>query len=70
MEEASYKVVMNHEGQYSIWPAGRSNPRGWQDVGRVGQREECLKYIDEIWVDMRPRRLREAMEQYKQTTDT
>ena len=31
-----YRVVVNHEEQYSIWPAGRENPLGWKDAGKVG----------------------------------
>ena len=37
-----YKVVVNHEEQYSIWPAGGENPLGWRDVGKSGRKEECL----------------------------
>ena len=49
-----YKVVINHEEQYSIWPADRENPRGWKDVGKQGSKQECLDYIEEVWTDMRP----------------
>jgi MbtH protein len=49
-----YKVVVNHEGQYSIWPVDQDNPLGWEDVGKIGPQEECLAYIAEIWTDMRP----------------
>ena len=57
-----YKVVMNHEEQYSIWPADRENALGWTDVGKSGTRAECLEYIKEVWTDMRPKSLREHME--------
>ena len=57
-----YKVVMNHEEQYSIWPADRENALGWNDAGKVGTKAECLAYIEEVWTDMRPRSLRERME--------
>src|SRR5215211_1518704 len=30
-----YKVVVNHEEQYSIWPADRENALGWNDAGLV-----------------------------------
>jgi len=56
-----YKVVVNHEEQYSIWPADRDNPLGWKDVGTVGQKAECLAYIKEVWTDMRPLSLRKKM---------
>ena len=57
-----YKVVMNHEEQYSIWPADRENPLGWNDAGKQGTKAECLAYIQEVWTDMRPRNLRDRME--------
>ena len=60
-ENTLYKVVMNHEEQYSIWPAERENALGWQEVGRRGTKAECLAYIQEVWTDMRPLSLRLLM---------
>ena len=62
-EEATYKVVVNHEEQYSIWFADRENPPGWNDVGRQGTKEECLAYIEQIWTDMRPLSLRKQIDE-------
>ncbi len=56
-----YKVVMNHEEQYSIWFADRDLPAGWTAVGKQGLKKECLDYIKEVWTDMRPLSLRKAM---------
>ena len=56
-----YKVVVNHEDQYSIWPADRENALGWNDAGYSGTKAECLAYIKEVWTDMRPLSLRKAM---------
>lgn len=61
-----YKVVVNHEEQYSIWPVHRQNPLGWSDVGKSGTKAECLDYIKEVWTDMRPLSLRKRMEQMTQ----
>ncbi len=58
-----YKVVVNHEEQYSIWPEYKENPAGWNDVGKVGPKAECLAYIKEVWTDMRPLSLRKKMEE-------
>ncbi len=58
-----YRVVINHEEQYSIWPADRDIPPGWRDVGKDGNKAECLAYINEVWTDMRPLSLRRAMDQ-------
>lgn len=62
-DKAQYKVVVNHEEQYSLWPADRENAPGWRDGGKAGTREECLAYIKEVWTDMRPLSLRRRMEQ-------
>ena len=56
-----YKVVVNHEEQYSIWPASRENPAGWSDAGKTGPKQECLDYIEKVWTDMRPLSLRKQM---------
>lgn len=58
-----YKVVINHEEQYSIWPAERANPLGWHDVGQTGKKQECLDFIKQAWTDMRPLSLRKKMAQ-------
>ncbi len=56
-----YKVVLNQEEQYSIWPADRDMPAGWNDGGKSGTKAECLAHIKEVWTDMRPLSLRKAM---------
>lgn len=58
-----YKVVVNHEEQYSIWLAHKENPLGWLDVGPRGKKQDCLEFIGEIWTDMRPLTLRRKMEE-------
>lgn len=57
-----YRVVVNDEAQYSIWPADREPPPGWQDAGRVGTTAECLEYVERVWTDLRPLSLRRAIE--------
>ncbi|WP_018015935.1 MbtH family protein [Teredinibacter turnerae] len=57
-----YKVVVNHEEQYSIWFADKENALGWSDEGKTGTREECLEHIEKIWTDMRPLSLRQYMD--------
>lgn len=61
-DEGRIKVVVNDEEQYSIWPADRATPDGWHEVGVEGTKEECLDHIEEVWVDMRPKSLRLAMD--------
>ena len=61
-DQTTYKVVVNHEEQYSIWPADRESPDGWKDLPKVGTRSECLAHIQEIWTDMTPLSLRQGDE--------
>ena len=58
-----YKIVINAEEQYSIWPTSKDNPPGWFDAGKSGSKEECLAFIAEVWTDMRPLSLRKSMEE-------
>lgn len=58
-----YNVVVNHEEQYSIWPADRELPLGWSAAGFSGEKAACLAYIEEVWTDMRPLSLRKRMEE-------
>lgn len=64
-----YKVVLNHEEQYSIWPAHRDNPSGWRDAGKSGPKGDCLAYIKEVWTDMRPLSLRKQMDMQAQSSN-
>lgn len=65
-ENIVFKVVINHEEQYSIWPADRENALGWRDEGKVGSKQECLDHIAEVWTDMRPLSLRKHLESLAQ----
>ena len=60
-QTTAYRVVVNHEEQYSIWPKDRENALGWSDAGVEGTKEECLAYIKDTWTDMRPLSLRTKM---------
>lgn len=68
MGSPKFMVVVNHQDQYSIWQVGRELPSGWSQVGKDGTREECLSYIDETWVDMRPKSVRMAEKHKRQTS--
>ena len=56
-----FKVLRNEEGQYSIWPAKKSNPAGWVEEGFSGAKEECSRFVDDHWTDLRPISLRKTM---------
>lgn len=68
-DRTTYAVVVNHEEQYSIWPAERDLPHGWREAGKRGLKPECLAYIKEVWTDMRPLSLRKRMEEAAVKTD-
>ncbi|MET8803380.1 MbtH family NRPS accessory protein [Streptomyces sp. NPDC004546] len=57
----TWKVVINDEEQYALFPEPLSTPGGWREVGFTGSEEACAEYVDAHWTDMRPRSLREAM---------
>jgi MbtH protein len=61
-EDMIFRVVLNHEEQYSIWPEYKDIPAGWREVGKTGTKKECLDYIETVWTDMRPLSLRQFMD--------
>lgn len=61
-EDETFIVLINHEGQYSIWPHWKDVPGGWTAVEGVrGDRKTVSEYVDAHWSDMRPRSLQQAM---------
>jgi len=69
-DKTIYKVVVNHEEQYSIWPEYKKEiPLGWKEVGKSGPKAECLAYIKEVWTDMRPLSLRKKMAEMEARRD-
>lgn len=57
-----YLVVINDEEQYSIWPQSKRMPEGWRAIGEAKSKDECLAYIEQTWVDMRPLSVRKSMQ--------
>jgi MbtH protein len=66
-ENGLFVVLVNDEGQYSLWPDFMDIPAGWRDVGPKGNRATCLAWIDETWTDMRPLSLVRQMEEDART---
>jgi MbtH protein len=56
-DNAKYLVLINDEGQYSLWPSFIDVPRGWNTVHGADTRQSCLDYVNRQWIDMRPRTL-------------
>ncbi|MBB4774403.1 MULTISPECIES: MbtH family protein [Actinomadura] len=59
--DGTYLVLVNDEGQHSLWPSFAEVPAGWTVAKNEDTRQACLDYIDENWTDMRPKSLIEAM---------
>lgn len=55
--DSTYKVLMNGEGQYSLWPAFIEVPAGWSIVHEQDSRQACLDYIEFHWNNMEPNQL-------------
>ena len=64
-----YTVVVNDEEQYSSGRITRRSRRGWRSAGMEARKAECLRHIDEVWTDMRPRSLRRKMETGSRDSD-
>ena len=60
-EDGEYLVLVNDEGQHSLWRTFKDVPAGWRAVGPRGPRAECLAYIETNWTDMRPTSLVDRM---------
>jgi MbtH protein len=61
-ENGVFHVLVNDEGQHSLWPSFKEVPQGWRIVHKSDSRAACLEYIEKNWKDMRPRSLIERME--------
>ena len=63
-EDGQFLVLVNEEGQHSLWPAFRQIPAGWTLVGPSGTRQTCLDWIEANWTDIRPRCVAVCMVKY------
>ncbi|MDH4582503.1 MbtH family protein [Pseudomonas sp. BN415] len=61
-EDATFKVLVNGEEQYSLWPEYKAVPTGWREAGKSGPKQDCLAFIEAVWTDMRPLSLRQHMD--------
>ena len=60
-EAAQFTVVVNREGQHSLWPESVEIPDGWVTIFGPALRQQCLDYVERSWVDMRPESLIKTM---------
>lgn len=61
--EGSYYVLVNEEGQHSLWPSFVDVPEGWTIAHGTDSRDACLEYVEQHWTDMRPKSLAREMDQ-------
>lgn len=62
-QDTHFRVVVNAEAQYSIWPDYKAIPAGWREEGFAGDKAACLSHIETVWTDMRPQSLRYHLEE-------
>jgi MbtH protein len=62
-ENGVYHVLVNDEGQHSLWPSFVEIPKGWTAIHKSDNRAACLDFINQHWTDMRPNSLIESMNQ-------
>ena len=62
MDGDEFKVLVNDEGQHSLWPSAQPIPAGWQQVGPLGPKQDCLEWIKTHWPDIAPRSLRSDLQ--------
>jgi uncharacterized protein YbdZ (MbtH family) len=56
-DNGSFFVLVNDEGQHSLWPTFAEVPAGWSRVHGEATSQECLDYVEENWQDLRPKSL-------------
>lgn len=52
--DISYRVLVNDEGQHSLWPEPIAVPAGWRGVFGPDSRQLCVDYVEREWTDLRP----------------
>lgn len=52
--DGRFLVLVNDEGQHSLWPSFAEVPAGWRTVYGEADRRSCLEYVEEHWTDLRP----------------
>lgn len=60
-ENGTFLVLVNAEGQHSLWPVFAEVPAGWTTAHGPASRQECLDHVERNWTDMRPASLIAAM---------
>lgn len=64
-ERGTFRVLVNHEGQHSLWPDFAPVPGGWTSQHGPSGREDCLQYVEENWRDIAPMSLKQSISERK-----
>lgn len=52
--DGRFRVLVNNEGQHSLWPTFAATPAGWEVAKEEDTRQACLEYVESHWTDIRP----------------
>jgi MbtH protein len=66
-ENGVFHVLINEEGQHSLWPSFIEVPQGWRIIHESDSRAACLDFINKNRTDMRPTSLIKRMNETGQT---
>jgi MbtH protein len=55
--DSAYLVLVNEEGQHSLWPTDLDVPEGWTGSFGPAPRQDCLDYVDATWTALTPERV-------------
>lgn len=55
LDKQTYIVLLNEEDQYSLWPFHKEIPSGWRTTGHQGTKQECINYVENLWLDITPK---------------
>jgi len=53
-QDGRFLVLVNAEGQHSLWPAAIAVPAGWAVAHGEDSRAACLDHVRTHWTDLRP----------------
>ncbi|MFG2273920.1 MbtH family protein [Streptomyces chartreusis] len=53
-EDGTFLVLVNDEGQHSLWPSFAAVPDGWRVALDESDRATAVAHVESNWTDMRP----------------
>jgi uncharacterized protein YbdZ (MbtH family) len=53
-EDGTFLVLVNDEGQHSLWPSFAAVPDGWRVTLEASDRATAVAHVENTWTDMRP----------------